>query len=153
MEKTDERLYEAELWRIKGELSLAGAGEEERQKAKGKAQKSKIPNPQSLIPNPASEAEACFRKAIAVARQQQAKSLELRAVMSLVKLRQQQALEQRAKGRAVRAGHSEQGIDTALADAHLMLSKVYNWFTEGFDTKDLQEAKALLNTLAASSPA
>jgi hypothetical protein len=57
------------------------------------------------------------------------------------------AASPRAKGKAVRAGHTEQGIDTALAEAHRMLAEVYNWFTEGFDTKDLQEAKALLGDL------
>jgi len=69
------------------------------------------------------EAEACFLKAIEIARKQQAKSLELRAVMSLARLWQQQG---------------------KTAEAHRMLSEIYGWFTEGFDTKDLQEAKALL---------
>jgi predicted ATPase len=72
----------------------------------------------------AREAEDCFLKAIAIAKKQQAKSLELRATMSLARLWQSQ-------------GKTKQ--------AHKMLSKVYNWFTEGFDTKDLQEAKALLD--------
>jgi predicted ATPase len=60
--------------------------------------------------------------------------------MSLVRLRQQQALEQGA-------GSAEQEARTTLAEAHQMLSEVYNWFTEGFDTKDLQEAKALLEAM------
>ena len=72
------------------------------------------------------EAEACFHKAIEIARKQQAKSLELRAVMSLSRLWQQQGKKD---------------------EARQMLAKVYNWFTEGFDTKDLQEAKALLEEL------
>ena len=72
------------------------------------------------------EAEECFQKAIEIARKQQAKSLELRATISLAKLWQNQGK------------HYE---------AHSMLSTVYNWFTEGFDTKDLQEAKALLEEL------
>jgi adenylate cyclase len=90
-------------------------------------------------PNPKSQegAEACFHKAIDVARHQQAKSLELRAVMSLVRLRQQQGL-----GPGVRT--TQRKTHTALTEAHQMLSEVYSWFTEGFDTKDLQEAKALL---------
>jgi predicted ATPase len=71
--------------------------------------------------------EECFLKAIDIARQQQAKSLELRAVMSLSRLWQQQ-------------GKTE--------EARQMLAEVYNWFTEGFDTKDLQEAKALLEELS-----
>jgi predicted ATPase len=72
------------------------------------------------------EAEAYFLKAIEIARRQQAKSLELRAVMSLSRLWQQQGK------------HHE---------AHKMLAEIYGWFTEGFDTKDLQEAKALLEAL------
>jgi predicted ATPase len=79
------------------------------------------------------EAEECFWKAIEIARKQQAKSLELRAVMSLARLWQQQGKR---------------------AEAHQMLTEVYNWFTEGFDTKDLQEAKTLLEELdeAAAMP-
>ncbi len=69
----------------------------------------------------------CFLKAIEVARRQSAKSLELRAVMSLSRLWQQQGRK---------------------AEAHRMLAEIYGWFTEGFDTKDLQEAKALLEELA-----
>jgi hypothetical protein len=74
----------------------------------------------------ASAAEACFQQALAVARRQQAKSWELRAAMSLAHLWQQQ-------GRR--------------AEAHDLLAPIYGWFTEGFDTADLQEAKALLETL------
>jgi predicted ATPase len=70
--------------------------------------------------------EACFLKAIDISRKQQAKSLELRATMRLARLWQQQ-------GRT--------------AEAHRMLSEIYNWFTEGFDTADLQEAKELLTEL------
>src|SRR5262245_12357484 len=73
------------------------------------------------------EAEACFRKALDVARRQQAKSLELRAAMSLSRLWQQQ-------------GKSD--------DARALLAPVYGWFTEGFDTADLQEARALLEELS-----
>jgi predicted ATPase len=87
--------------------------------------------------------------------------LELRAVMSLARLRQQQALGQSAKSKAARAGNTEHASRTThhvtrttqhetrakLDEAHRMLSEVYNWFTEGFDTKDLQEAKALLDEL------
>jgi predicted ATPase len=72
------------------------------------------------------EAEACFHKAIEIARQQQAKSLELRAVTSLARLSQQQ-------------GRKDEARQT--------LAEIYGWFTEGFDTKDLQEAKALLEEL------
>jgi predicted ATPase len=70
--------------------------------------------------------EACFHQAIALARQQGAKALELRAVMSLSRLWQRQGKQ---------------------AEARRILAEIYNWFTEGFDTLDLQEAKALLETL------
>jgi len=63
--------------------------------------------------------------------------------MSLVRLRQQQALKQRARSK-------EHGARTALDESHTMLSEVYSWFTEGFDTKDLQEAQALIDNLASS---
>jgi predicted ATPase len=96
-----------------------------------KRQKAKIEtNLQSLTPNNQAEAEQkaeeCFLKALAVARHQQAKSLELRATTSFARLWQQQGKQK---------------------EAHQMLSGIYHWFTEGFDTKDLQEAKALLEAL------
>ena len=69
----------------------------------------------------------CFLKAIDIARQQSAKSLELRAVMSLSRLRQQQGKREEARQR---------------------LAEIYGWFTEGFDTADLQEARALLAELS-----
>ncbi len=131
VEKNEERWNEAELYRLKGELTL----QQESQKSKGKRQKAKVPNPKSQIlnPNAQGEAEVCFLKAIEIAQKQQAKSLELRAVMSLVRLRQQQATQPVSR--------------TTLAEAHQMLSEIYHWFTEGFDTKDLKEAKALLEEL------
>jgi predicted ATPase len=70
--------------------------------------------------------ESSFRQALAVARRQQAKSWELRAAMSLARLWQQQAKQ---------------------AEAYALLAPIYGWFTEGFDTADLQEAKALLEAL------
>jgi predicted ATPase len=73
------------------------------------------------------QAAACFQQALDVARRQQAKSLELRTAMSLARLWQQQGKRQKA---------------------HDLLAPVYHWFTEGFDTADLQEAKSLLDTLA-----
>jgi predicted ATPase len=76
---------------------------------------------------PPTEAETWFRQALDIARQQQAKSLELRAATSLSRLWQGQ-------GRRT--------------EAHQLLASVYGWFTEGFDTADLQDAKALLETLS-----
>src|SRR5262249_29740712 len=131
------RHYEVELFRLKGELLIAqesteqGApsGEQKTKSLRSKVQnpKSTVANPQSALPNPQLEAEACFRKAIDIARTQQTKSLELRAVLSLARLWRQQ-------------GHSQEARST--------LSEIYHWFTEGFDTKDLQEANALLQELA-----
>jgi len=139
VDKTGAYLSEAELYRIKGELLLTREGKS--QKANSKRQKSENPKPNSRILDPFSEAEACFLKAIEIAQKQSAKSLELRAVMSLVRLRQQQA--------AHHASHNtEHESRTKLAEAHTMLSAIYDWFTEGFDTKDLQEAKALLESLS-----
>jgi predicted ATPase len=73
------------------------------------------------------EAEACFQQALAVARKQEAKSWELRAATSLARLWQQQGKKQEARD---------------------LLAPVYNWFTEGFDTADLKDAKALLEDLS-----
>ena len=73
------------------------------------------------------EAETCFHKALDIARSQQAKSFELRTATSLARLWQQQGKRQ---------------------EAHDLLAPVYGWFTEGFDTADLKDAKALLEELA-----
>ena len=73
-----------------------------------------------------SEAEACFRQAIEVARRQEEKSLELRVTLSLSHLLQKEGRSQEARS---------------------LLSEIYGWFTEGFDTPDLQEAGALLKEL------
>jgi predicted ATPase len=81
---------------------------------------------QQAVPEPA-RAEACFQQALAIAHRQQAKSWELRAALSLSRLWQQQGKR---------------------ADAYALLAPIYGWFTEGFDTADLQEAKALLEALA-----
>jgi adenylate cyclase len=139
VEKTKERWNEAELYRLKGELTLQQEGKE--QGAGSREQKSENPHPYSQILDPQGEAEACFLKAIEVSQKQQARSLELRAVMSLVHLRQRQVQDH--------ATRTTQHVPRVkLAEAHTMLSELYNWFTEGFDTKDLQEAKALLDALA-----
>jgi predicted ATPase len=111
MEQTGERYYEAELHRQRGELLLLRAASG--RPAQGNQEQH--------------EAETCFQHALDVARQQQAKSLELRTAMSLARLWQGQGKR---------------------ADARVLLAEVYDWFTEGFDTPDLQEAKALLEALA-----
>ena len=103
------RFYEAELYRLKGTLTLKQSG---------------VRSPESEVEK---EAEECFQKALEIARQQQAKSLELRAVMSLSRLWQRQGRKD---------------------EARQILAEIYGWFTEGFDTKDLQEAKALLEELS-----
>src|SRR5262249_13154427 len=99
----EERRWEAELYRLKGELLLACSAEHH------------------------AEAETCFRQALDVARHQEAKSWELRAATSLSRLWQQQGKR---------------------AEARALLAPIYGWFTEGFDTADLEEAKALLDKLA-----
>jgi predicted ATPase len=93
------RTYESELYRVKGEL-LAMAPTASRR-----------------------EAEACFRQAIDIARRQGAKSVELRAALSLSRLGP---------------------VHGRKEPARQILTETYDWFTEGFDTADLQEAKALL---------
>lgn len=101
VEKTDERYWEAELYRLKGEI-LFKQGDD-------------------------TCAETNFSKAIGIARKQSAKSLELRAVMSLCRLWEK---------------------DGKKKEAHRMLTEIYNWFTEGFETPDLVEAKTLLERLS-----
>lgn len=94
---------EADMWRLKGTLILG----------------------QSL--DSQSNAETCFQQALDIACRQRAKSLELRAAISLARLWQQQ---------------------DKCQDAYDLLTPVYNWIIEGFDTADLQDAKTLLDTLA-----
>ena len=120
VDKTGERWYEAELCRLKGELTL--------QKFQVSGSKFQVANTQHPAPNTQAEAEAeaCFHKAIEIARRQQAKSLELRAVMSLSRLWQNQGKK---------------------AEARQMLAEIYGWFTEGFDTADLKEGRVLLEEL------
>jgi predicted ATPase len=179
VDKTGVRLWEAELYRLKGELSLqsrspkseveessesgvktslgqvsdksqasleqvkAGLGQVQ-DKSKTSQNKSEVTNTQHPTPNTQAEAEQeaerCFHKAIEIARRQSAKSLELRATMSLVRLRQQQAAQYATRN----TQHEGRSI---LDAARNTLSEIYDWFTEGFDTKDLQEAKALLDEL------
>ena len=116
--KTGERFYEAELFRLTGALTLQNA-ERGVHRAETRAQ--------SLTPNPHAEAESCFQKAREVARQQNAKLFELRAATSLARLWQGQG---------------------KTTEARELLAPVYNWFTEGFDTADLKDAKVLLEELS-----
>jgi class 3 adenylate cyclase/predicted ATPase len=103
VETTKERWFEAEANRIAGEIAL-------------------------LLPEPdVAKAEACFERALAVARKQQAKSWELRAAMSMARLWRDQSKRDKACE---------------------LLAPVYGWFTEGFDTRDLKDAKALLYTVS-----
>jgi predicted ATPase len=74
----------------------------------------------------ATEAETCFQQAVDIARVQQAKSQELRATVSIVRLWQREG---------------------KLREAYVLLEPIYHWFTEGFDAADLQEARALLEEL------
>jgi class 3 adenylate cyclase/predicted ATPase len=122
VQSNESRFYEAELYRLKGELTL----QQNREQGTGNRKQGRFTDPRPLTPDPQAEAEACFLKAIDVAQKQQAKSLELRAVMSLARLWQSQGKR---------------------TEAHQMLSEIYGWFTEGFETKDLQEAQALLTEL------
>ena len=128
-----DRFWEAELYRLKGELTSSARNAKSKGKSqkafkvqKVKTKKQKFQSLKSQILDPQSEAEACFLKAIEVAQQQEAKSLELRAAMSLARLWHHQGKHHEARN---------------------TLSDIYNWFTEGFDTKDLREAKALLEEL------
>jgi class 3 adenylate cyclase/predicted ATPase len=145
VEKTGGRLWEAELYRLKGQLTLQKFQVsgfkfqvQESPKSEVRSSESEVPNTQHPTPSTQAEAEReaeeCFLKAIDIARKQQAKSWELRATLSLVRLRQQQAMQSATR-------------DTQHA-ARNTLSEIYTWFTEGFDTADLKEAKALLENLS-----
>jgi predicted ATPase len=129
VDKSGERFYEAELYRLKGELTLE-------LETRGWRLETSSPSPQASSLKPpvsravAQEAERCFLKAIEIARRQQAKSLELRAVMSLSRLWRQQDKRK---------------------EARQMLAEIYGWFTEGFGTADLREAKVLLEQLTSDS--
>jgi predicted ATPase len=120
VDKTGEGLYAAELYRLKGVLTL--------RQCPVACATGQAPLPQPLPPYSQAEveAEAYLQQAIAIARRQRAKSLELRAVMSLSRLWQSQS---------------------KLQEARRLLAEIYGWFTEGFDTADLQEAKTLLEEL------
>jgi predicted ATPase len=114
---TGQHVYEAELHRLRGELLLQSGAE--------KLAAGALP-PDARLQRLSAEAEACFQHALDVSRRQQAKMLELRAALRLSRLWQQQGKQ---------------------AEARELLAPVYGWFTEGFDTADLQEVKALLEEL------
>jgi predicted ATPase len=120
-ETTLDRFWHAELYRLHGELVRRGS-EPAKQR---RGDKVALARPRRG-PRGVSAAEACFAQALAVARHQGAHTLELRAGMSLARLWHQH-------------GKTEQ--------ARRLLAEVYGWFTEGFDTTDLQEAQALLDEL------
>jgi predicted ATPase len=150
--KNSEHWWDAELYRLKGTLTLQqeskeqGAGSTRSKEAAVRSEERNAENP-----NPLSDAEACFLKAIEIAQHQRAKSLELRAIMSLVRLRQHQAEEHAPRNTQHVLHDSYRAARHKLNEAHKLLSEVYNWFTEGLDTKDLQEAKALLDEVAERS--
>jgi predicted ATPase len=104
VDSTAERIYEAEIHRLQGELLLT----------------------QGSTGHTCTEAERCLQKALATARGQQARSLEFRAAISLSRLWWQQGRQD---------------------DASRLLQETYGWFTEGFDTADLQEVQTLLGRL------
>jgi predicted ATPase len=121
-ERTGERFYEAELHRLKGELLLM-------QVTAGKGPTSTATDLTRGAERPAiSAAETCFLRAIAIAQQQDARAWELRAVMSLHRL-------------GMRQGKSKESLS--------LLKAIFDWFTEGVDTADLREARALLVESAA----
>ena len=101
VERTEHRTWEPELYRLRGEL-LARQGASP------------------------TEVEACFQQAIEIARRQESRSLELRAVLSLSHLWQSQG---------------------KIEEAHQRLAQIYGWFSEGFETRDLVEARELLESL------
>jgi predicted ATPase len=115
VEQTGERYWEAEIYRLKGELLLTLDGTGLSRGAVEGMQEAGSP-------------EGCFLTAIEIARRQEGKSLELRATVSLARLWQQQGKKDQARR---------------------LLADIYGWFTEGFDTIDLQQAHALLQELSA----
>ena len=119
-DKTGERFFEAELYRLKGMLTL---------QSNSRTGPRQVSSQRPVTPDQAeADAEAFFRKAIEIAREQRAKSLELRATTSLARFLDKQGRQE---------------------EAQRMLGEIYGWFTEGFDTADLKDAKALLDTLSA----
>jgi predicted ATPase len=122
--ETGQRLQEAELYRLKGELLLKTSCDAPKAEA---CFRQAIEIARLLKTScDAPKAEACFRQAIEIARRQQAKWWELRATVSLARL-----LANQGRGDEARA----------------MLAEIYKWFTEGLDLPDLKDAKTLLDEL------
>jgi len=115
-------LYLAELYRIQGELLLVQSTSRALSRPAPAGRDALEASPPGIA-----QAEACFHQSIKIARKQKAKSWELRAVMSLARLYQNQDKEEQARN---------------------LLVEIYSGFTEGFDTADLRDAKALLNQLS-----
>ena len=116
----DQHVWEAELHRLRGELLLVALAADARGPARATPRRSQACQP-------VTQAEVCFRQALEVARGQQARSLELRAGTSLARLW---------------ACQGKRG------EARDLLAPIYGWFTEGFETSDLREARALLEELS-----
>jgi tetratricopeptide (TPR) repeat protein len=124
VERSDDRFYLAELYRLQGALALQWQ-EHENKVLAGLDDKSEEST--SLPGVAADEVEASFSKAIEISRATQARSFELRATTSLARLLAKQDRREQAR---------------------IRLALIYNWFTEGFDTQDLKDAKALLDELS-----
>jgi predicted ATPase len=126
---TGERWWEAELYRLKGELLLrqtVGRGGS-RTASTATAMVMEVDSEEPGRSSRLIEAETCFLQALDIAQRQQAKSLELRAALSMSELWQRQGKNDAARG---------------------LLAETYGWFIEGFDTADLKQAKALLDALS-----
>ena len=130
METSANVWWAAEVYRLKGELLLTATGQSTTSRSTGRSQSSAgrdtsaVASSQYPVSRTPAEAEECLHQALGIARQQEAKSLELRAATSLSRLWR-------------REGKAEQ--------AHRLLTDIYGWFTEGFDTADLRDARAELD--------
>jgi hypothetical protein len=109
VDKTGERVIEAELYRLKGQLTLQTQDSIRQVPCKSQAEQNKSKDPNSQFPIHSPQAEACFLKAVDTARKQQARSWELRATTSLARLLQSQGKK---------------------LEAHTRLAEIYGWFTK-----------------------
>jgi predicted ATPase len=129
VQQQEEGVWEAEIHRLRGVLLLHAAGRKAHAPLRGRsaAAHRRRSGGEWGVQSAEVTAEECFQRALGVARRQEAKSLELRAARSLSRLWQQQGKRQ---------------------EAYDLLAPIYGWFTEGFDTTDIQEARVLLEQLA-----